>query len=173
MCLFTCLFFLDKNLIGGTKYPEIKTVDAEKSSNPTEHEMSSVDALTNESEEISQVTASSTNGIVASTKTGDYDQQDLTASATLTDDDTRQTVTVHTRDTTQKNNKTELDESEDLQNCLNSDHDHTSVELEFSKIAEMIEKGLKLPGLEELNIKPSEVEPSPAAMERVKKPWEC
>ncbi|XP_033737527.1 uncharacterized protein LOC117325435 [Pecten maximus] len=44
--------------------------------------------------------------------------------------------------------------------------------LEFSRIAEMIEKGLTLPGIEELNIKPLEIDPNPSEMERLKKPWE-
>ncbi|OWF53656.1 uncharacterized protein LOC110446133 [Mizuhopecten yessoensis] len=45
-------------------------------------------------------------------------------------------------------------------------------ELGFSKIAEMLEKGLKLPGVEELNIKPLDIDPNPPEMERMKKPWE-
>ncbi|XP_069125982.1 uncharacterized protein [Argopecten irradians] len=44
--------------------------------------------------------------------------------------------------------------------------------LEFSKIAEMIEKGLTLPGIEELNIKPLDIDPNPPEKERMKKPWE-
>ncbi|XP_060077485.1 uncharacterized protein LOC132557037 [Ylistrum balloti] len=44
--------------------------------------------------------------------------------------------------------------------------------LDFSEIAEMIEKGLKLPGVEDLDIKPLDIDPNPPEMERLKKPWE-
>lgn len=42
----------------------------------------------------------------------------------------------------------------------------------FSEIAKLIEKGEKIPGVEQLNIKPTNTEPTPSTHERVTKPWE-
>jgi len=44
--------------------------------------------------------------------------------------------------------------------------------LGLSQIAEMLEKGLTLPGVEELNIEPTNKNPSPSSMNRLNKPWE-
>jgi hypothetical protein len=42
----------------------------------------------------------------------------------------------------------------------------------FGQVVEMISKGLPLPGVTDLGIKPLDVEPTIARMERKSKPWE-
>ena len=42
----------------------------------------------------------------------------------------------------------------------------------FSEIVKIIEKGDTVPGVEHLNIQPTNAEPTPSSMERVPKPWE-
>ena len=47
-----------------------------------------------------------------------------------------------------------------------------SAPLSFSKVIEMVEKGEKLPGVEELNIEPTNSQVTESQCNRLKKPWE-
>lgn len=44
--------------------------------------------------------------------------------------------------------------------------------LSLADVAEFIEKGLPLPGIKDLDIKPLEIDPQPSTLQRKNKPWE-
>lgn len=58
-----------------------------------------------------------------------------------------------------------IDKSEDLSKDFNK-------VLSLADVAEFIEKGLPLPGIKDLDIKPLEIDPQPSNLQRKNKPWE-
>ncbi|XP_048732837.1 uncharacterized protein LOC125649374 [Ostrea edulis] len=72
----------------------------------------------------------------------------------------------------QFNSQTDINKvlSEDINNVLSEKEDGKVSD--FGQVVEMISKGLPLPDVTELGIRPLDVEPTTARMERKTKPWE-
>lgn len=58
------------------------------------------------------------------------------------------------------------------ESCKECDSTTKSDSLSFTEIAEMIENGMTLPSVEDLNIEPTNTKPTPSSIGRIKKPWE-
>ena len=77
------------------------------------------------------------------------------------------------------NSKVDTKEGEDCNNVSLSENitadeqDRTGRHpINFGELIEMIQKGIQLPDIEELNIEPTNEKPTPAQLNRPQKPWE-
>lgn len=58
------------------------------------------------------------------------------------------------------------------QQCLINNDNIVNSEFSLADVSEYIEKGLKLPGILDLHIRPLDIEPQPSIIQRKLKPWE-